>query len=397
MSFLGKFFAGRATETQAKEGDQTTNQIDGPPQPKKQINGGEISQTTPQIVKKKFEKPVIKPRTDQEPETIPTDNKTKEISEEENKETIEIGNSLAEDHLSTSISHKPEIDQNSMTIQSQGNNPSKPLSFIEKMRLKKEQEEIQKRSLLQGTSVEENHQKVNSNDVSHNQETLSETKPKFAFNFKAKQNTITEEVSHDNPIDHNENPNDSDLKEHENNIHKETDKNATKNPPFKFLAKKKDQTASVLSQNEVKEETNRVDSQFDISQIHAQYGSLTENGSNINDNEGYQAVDNSRTEHKTTDEHSKPFTSKLKFGFLNKPKIKDENDTSINHLTSTGDLLQVDNPNENTLNLSPVDKDKSFNAQNDLADTLDRYDSGKHSPQSEKKPKIELAEFVEDN
>ena len=60
MSFLGKFFSGRADPS--KETPPAGTGEEGPPQPKKQVQGDTGGQPPASLPKKKFEKPSLRPQ-----------------------------------------------------------------------------------------------------------------------------------------------------------------------------------------------------------------------------------------------------------------------------------------------------------------------------------------------
>jgi hypothetical protein len=385
MSFLGKFFAGRTDAT--KEVPTPGTGDDGPPQPKKQVLPEGGTPQAPQQPKKKFEKPVIR-NTDE----------TEESHEGQSHAEVPPQQDHGIDHLGHTDGYpQPSIEEpkekeignlhDSSSQQTTITTPGKPLSFLEKMRLKKEQQALEK-SALENSQIHESSQNNEHND-SHPNQLEGEPRVKFGFinKFKHPKETHSDTQSENTATD---------LPKDEENSHIEEQKPTIESGgsklPFKFLSKKKDMHQERAEGNESSvhytpqpnlndRDTNRAE------EIHS-HGEIYNQKNSQND------LDLVQSDHNTSEAESKPTPTKPRFGFLNKPKLQVDHDTSMNQAGSQNDGNQIDDPNENTLNLSPVDKDKSFNAQGDLADTLDRYDSGRQTPRTEKRQANEAADFV---
>lgn len=386
MSFLGKFFAGKADANKdhahAGAGD------DGPPLPKKQVPTDTGAQPAPAQPKKKFEKPNLKQKEETEEPHEEQHQPDHTYDHQQQIEHTPEGTETQSEPLEASnqggMSNHHEVRHQ----QTANTTPGKPLSFLEKMKLKREQEALEK-STLDNSQIQENsHHTDNAEEIHKPIET--ETKPKLAFMSKFRQpKEVNTEAVHAND--------DTVTPKEEADSHQESSKPITNmgssKSPFKFLDKKKKeaQNTSLEDQETSGQDAHR--SHHFEKDIHNHEETLSKED-HIPKRSSQTDLEQGNSAHNASEVESKPTPTKPRFGFLNKPKLQVDQDSSMNQAGSQNDGNQADDPNENTLNLSPVDKDKSFNVQGDLADTLDRYDSGGQTPNNEKKNASDAADFV---
>jgi hypothetical protein len=389
MSFLGKFFAGKPDP--AREAGAGAKGDDGPPQPKKQVPTEGGAQIQSQAPKKKFEKPSVIHKEDVEHVHQP-------------QEAQEVRNDVIshDDHNGSDQVHhyepKEEVHENessskldTSTHNAVASTPGKALTFLEKMKLKKQQEAMEK-SALETSQVHEQSLPTESSEH-HPPQNPEVAKPKFGFLAKSKPANQPQEnldhsqassILHEGDISHPETQNESN----------QPQSNAGGSKlPFRFLNKNKKAEAvqsAEYTQHAYEHQNNskdNLDSSHHVEKTENEESQSDHKKFHYNQDQDQSAPLSSVVESKTT-------PTKPRFGFLNKPKLQVDQDSSSHQPGSQQDVMQGDNPNENTLNLSPVDKDKSFNVQGDLADTLDRYDSGGITPQVERKQAIEAVDFV---
>lgn len=381
MSFLGKFFAAKA-EAGTSPGQQG-NTEDGPPLPKKPAFGDTGAPQTQLPPSRKFERPVAKPRDEAEETRSEPTVQEDPVAIEHQPEETERPESHPTGQISGDSEKNVDIGQSSSNI-----TPGKGLTFLQKMKLKREQEALEK-SVLETSQIQET--------TTHNDESLSqpkpaesEVKPKFSFMNKFKQakepqpapetDNILSETQNESSVQRIEEP------------EPQTSTGGSK-LPFKFLTKKK--APEVPAQDEADqsgaEAQNSIVNDTDTHNVSGERRTL---GESNRFSSSQVDLDHNQTTPTVVEVEPKPAATKPRFGFLNKVKLQVDQDNSMNQASSQLDVNIGENPNENTLNLSPVDKDKSFNVQGDLADTLDRYDSGGQTPQVEKRQTPEMADFV---
>lgn len=178
MSFLNKFFAGKnpdagAQGTQPEPPAAVPNKpADIPTVPKKPEGSGPLFNGL--AVKKKFEKPMIPSKTEIGDNTTNREDTNNDVT--------------TEGHMGTSETQEHQHSQsvNDTSVLSEKQTAPKPaggaLSFLERMRLKKEQEEAAKLSTTQGSGQELQGSEQPGHSDAHNtsiQETSS--KPRFGF------------------------------------------------------------------------------------------------------------------------------------------------------------------------------------------------------------------------
>jgi hypothetical protein len=322
MAFLGKFF-NKQGET-PKDSDQKGE--DGPPIPKR-IDAA--SQAQP--AKKKFEKPSV--QKEQPAENQPEQEAQPSHYENHGQPEQETHNSI---DTSMTVSEKKDPPPSS----------GKALSFLEKMKLKREQEEAANRSKLENSQMNDSrneHQEENSNvgnvlaQVEQTQqEPPKSTAPKFQFLRKNQQPAPPpqEDVSQNhryNELDNvhqEETPatNTSTGEAHQNSPPKEAPPVQSK-LPFKFPFKKQTPAQAPASEDTQAEQPS------------AQLASPVTSGPSS------------------------------KFGFLNKAKANQQAVQSVQQDHNNEPNENV-NPQDDTLNLSLGAR----GYDNDLGDVLNRHD-----------------------
>lgn len=387
MSFLGKFFAGR-TDNPPKDGENGGKPDDAPPQLKRVVADGESGTPGQPSVKKKFEKPMFKAPAGgatSTKETEGSDTHQQQPGVDENPQNMSM---QVESQINPEESQPDESRLNSSMTQPATSATGKPLSFLEKMKIKKLQEEMLKKKELESSRTEENthNDRSGEGNIRHDIEPTGE-KPKFGFMNKFKQNRESESqgVSQENShVEHTPAAND----QQEDQTHEEEVQQ--KKPAFKFLAKKKPTVSHPESEADVHQTSHDDRSHTEgNSEVRIDYGGLDQDQGRML--AGLHSENDIEASDRTESTHQKS-PSKPRFGFLNRGKQTGDQESS---LMQGGDGNNLENPNENTLNLSPVDKEKSFNMQGDLVDTLEKDDSGRPTPRLEKSQKVNTVDFVD--
>ena len=386
MSFLGKFFAGRA-DVQPKDGENGGKSDDAPPQAKRVVAeepDGNPNQPTP---KKKFEKPMFKlpiANTDAPTNIESTEPHLQKQEADENPQNMSV---QVESHLIPEESQPSESRINTSMTQPATSTPGKPMSFLEKMKIKKQQEAMLKQQKLDESRNDESSQQNEIGKSPHQEDAKPvQEKPKFGFmnKFKQKKEQSDQDASQDQ----------SQMEPISTEAVDQEDQNQPEEPQpaklaFKFLSKKKAAESQQVSQLDIQNTNNADRSQGDNRhEVHIDYSGLDQDQSKML--AGLQS-ENYEGNIDRTDQYQKAGPSKPRFGFLSKAKLALEQDNSM---AQAGEGITIENPNENTLNLSPVDKEKSFNMNGDLVDTLEKDDSGKPTPRQERSHKVNSADFV---